>query len=78
ISEVDINALPPNWHEYPEQNILKQIGNDFLRQNNKLLLKVPSALVNEEYNYLMNPLHNLAASVKVVIKKPFSFDERLI
>ncbi|MDB5029349.1 RES family NAD+ phosphorylase [Mucilaginibacter sp.] len=78
ISEVDINELPPNWHEYPEQNILKQIGNNFLRQNNKLLLKVPSALVNEEYNYLMNPLHNLATSVKVVIKKPFSFDERLI
>jgi len=77
IDELNINALPKNWNEYPEQNILKQVGNRFLQQNNQLLLKVPSALVNEEFNYLMNPLHKLAPSVKIVTKKPFSFDERL-
>ncbi|MDB5002480.1 MAG: hypothetical protein JWQ34_705 [Mucilaginibacter sp.] len=77
IDELNINTLPKNWNEYPEQNILKQIGNRFLQQNKQLLLKVPSALVNEEFNYLMNPLHKLATSVKIITKKPFSFDERL-
>jgi len=77
IGEVDINLLPPNCQEYPEQNILKQMGNTFLQQSKHLLLKVPSALVNEEYNYLMNPLHKQAPSVKILSKQPFSFDERL-
>jgi RES domain-containing protein len=78
VTELDVKILPKNWNEYPEQNILKQIGNRFLQQNNQLFLKVPSALVNEEFNYLMNPLHKLASSVKIITKKPFSFDERLI
>jgi RES domain-containing protein len=77
IDELNINTLPKNWNEYPEQNILKQVGNRFLQQNKQLLLKVPSVLVNEEFNYLMNPLHKLATSVKIITKKPFSFDERL-
>jgi RES domain-containing protein len=76
--EMDIASLPANWNEYPEPNILKQIGNAFLQKNEYLLLKVPSALVPEEYNYLMNPLHPKAGKVKVISKSPFNFDERLL
>jgi RES domain-containing protein len=75
---VDTKSLPPNWNEYPEPNILKQIGNAFLQKNENLLLKVPSALVPEEFNYLMNPSHSKATKVKVVAKAPFLFDQRLI
>ncbi len=75
-AELDIKELPENWQYSPEQNIFKQIGNAFLQQSKHLLLKVPSALVNEEYNYLMNPLHKQAVLVKILSKQPFSFDER--
>jgi len=71
------NVLPDNWNEYPEQHILKQIGNSFLQRNEHLLLKVPSALVPEEFNYLLNPLHPRAGKVKIIKKSPFNFDERL-
>jgi RES domain-containing protein len=71
-------ALPHHWNEYPEQHILKQIGNSFLQRNEHLLLKVPSALVPEESNYLLNPLHPKAGKVKIVKKSPFNFDERLV
>jgi RES domain-containing protein len=75
---IDISGLPANWHSYPEPNILKQIGNAFLKENKHLLLKVPSALVPEEFNYLMNPLHTKASAVKVIKTAPFNFDERLL
>ena len=75
---VDISELPNNWNKYPEPNVLKQIGNSFLDRNEYLLLKVPSALVPEEFNYLMNPLHPKADKVKFTNKSPFSFDERLL
>jgi RES domain-containing protein len=74
---LDIKTLPENWQDFPEQNSLKQIGNNFLKENNKLLFKVPSAIVKEEYNYLLNPLHTDADKVKIINKQPFSFDARL-
>jgi RES domain-containing protein len=77
IAEIDTKMLPHNWHEYPEQNSLKQIGNKFLQENKHLLLKVPSAIIKEEYNYLMNPLHSQSAAVKILSNQPFYFDQRL-
>ena len=75
---LDIKTLPEHWHEFPEQNILKQIGNRFLADKENLLLKVPSAIVNEEFNYLLNPLHPDASKVKITSKQPFKFDARLL
>jgi RES domain-containing protein len=76
-TELVIKSLPKNWHEYPEQNSTKQIGNGFLQDKKYLLLRVPSAIVPDEYNYLLNPLHPEAASVKIISSQPFHFDPRL-
>lgn len=76
-AEINPKSLPGNWKDYPEQNILKQTGNVFLQEKKHLLLKVPSAIVQEEFNYLLNPLHKQFDSVKILSKEPFSFDERL-
>jgi len=75
---LDIDLLPNNWKESPEPHILKQIGNSFLQKNEHLLLKVPSALVPEEFNYLMNPRNANIEKVKIKAKTPFSFDERIL
>jgi RES domain-containing protein len=75
--EADIDTLPKNWHEFPEPNSLKHIGNSFLQENKYLLLKVPSAIVKEEYNYLMNPQHPQFAEIKILSTQPFHFDARL-
>ena len=77
ILEVTVDQLPKNWNEYPEHNSLKQIGNDFLIKQKHLLLKVPSAIVKEEFNYLLNPLHKDAGLVKTTNTLPFTFDQRL-
>jgi RES domain-containing protein len=72
-TEVDINSLAENWDEFPIPNGVRQTGNSFLDANKYLLLKVPSAIVNEEFNYLMNPLHPDAASVKTLSLQSFYF-----
>lgn len=78
VKVLDVKKLPANWQEYPEPSILKTLGDTFLKASKHLLLKVPSAVVTDEYNYLLNPLHPLAASVKNIERKKFSFDERLL
>jgi RES domain-containing protein len=75
---LDVNILPSNWQEYPEPSVLKTLGDSFLKDSKHLLLKVPSAVVKEEFNYLLNPGHKGMQQVKVVDMQPFNFDERLI
>jgi RES domain-containing protein len=75
---VDENLLPKNWQDHQDIDVLKQLGNAFLQGKKNLLFKVPSAIVNEEYNYLLNPLHANASKLKLKNIQPFNFDNRLI
>jgi RES domain-containing protein len=78
VQTLEVNQLPANWQEYPEPAVLKTMGDAFIKANQHLLLKVPSAVVKEEFNYLLNPAHASAQSVKIADQQLFSFDERLI
>jgi RES domain-containing protein len=74
----DISILPENWTESADELDLKKTGDKFLRENKNLLLKVPSSIVVDEFNFLINPAHPLASKIKIVSILPFSFDSRLL
>ncbi len=78
ITTLQTDDLPNNWQDILSPNQLKKIGDDFLKQQKSLLLKAPSAIVPEEYNYLVNPLHPDASKIKLIKQQSFNFDERLI
>ncbi|MDR6784728.1 RES domain-containing protein [Pedobacter africanus] len=77
IEEVEKELLPTNWNSYPSPSSLRKRGDTFARANKALLLKVPSAIVEDEYNYILNVSHPLADKVKIVEVKAFLFDKRL-
>ena len=78
IFTLDVTRLPKDWNKVYGSNELKAIGNDFISQGEHLFMKVPSAIVEDSYNFLMNPNHVDADKVKLVQQIPFSFDQRLI
>lgn len=78
ILTADNASLPDDWQDVSPPIALKRLGDAFLKQNKYLLMKVPSVIVPQEFNYLLNPLHADAAKIKLVEKKPFSFDARLV
>jgi RES domain-containing protein len=78
ITEIAMDQLPPNWQDISPPLALKKIGDEFLKKQEHLLLKVPSSIVPAEFNYLVNPAHPGMKKVKVLRMQPFSFDERLI
>jgi RES domain-containing protein len=53
------------------------MGDEFIKLNRQLLLKVPSAIVEEENNYILNPEHPDFKKVKIAAVKKFQFDKRL-
>lgn len=75
---LQIKDLPSDWNNYPAPLNLAKIGDDFIKKANFLLLKVPSSIIVDEYNYLMNVNHLLVEKLKIVEVKPFKFDNRLI
>ncbi len=55
----------------------RQIGDRWLAAGKSLLLRVPSAIVPDAYNVLINPLHPDAAKLKIVKRQHVPFDKRL-
>ncbi|MCR4377612.1 MAG: RES family NAD+ phosphorylase [Rhodospirillales bacterium] len=52
-------------------------GDRWLAESRSPALKVPSFIVPEDGNVLVNPLHPDARGIKVISQRPFSFDPRL-
>lgn len=77
ILELDQMDLPLNWDAKPPIIETQLIGDDFVTQQTAAVLKVPSAIVPEEFNYLINPLHPDAQKIKITASKQLLFDARL-
>ncbi len=78
VERTNISHLPPNWKDVAPPAGIKKIGDDFLMAKKHLMLKLPSAIVEAEFNFLVNPLHQDMQKIKLLKQEPFSFDERLI
>jgi len=78
VTNVSIAELPGNWKDISPPIALRQIGDEFLKKQVHLLMKVPSSIVPMEYNYLLNPWHDAMKKVKILKKEPFDFDSRLV
>lgn len=74
----DLSRLPSNWNDVSPPGELKAIGDDFFARRKHLILRLPSAIVPEEFNFLVNPVHPAINGVRILRSEPFSFDERLI
>ena len=75
ISEIKLAKLKSGWKE--DFSYTKFIGDEFIKQKHSLILKVPSSIINEEHNFLINPLHPDFKKVKIIKTKSFWPDERL-
>lgn len=77
IEKIVFNALPKDWRNEPPPNSTKKMGDFWMKENRSAVLAVPSVLVPEETNYLLNPRHPDFLKIKIGAAAPFSFDPRL-
>lgn len=77
ILEVQLQDLPVSWDSKPPSSSTQTIGDDFVFYNEAAILKVPSSIIPQEFNYLLNPNHKDASRIKVVSKAKMKFDSRL-
>ncbi len=67
-----------NWRGTPAPGWQAELGDEWLMDGSFLWLAVPSAVVPEERNILINPAHPTFRRVRIESERPFAFDLRLL
>ena len=74
--DIKLSKLKEHWQQHI--NYTQWIGDQFISSNQNLYLKVPSAIVPQEHNFLINPLHKDFKKVKIVGSELLELDKRLL
>lgn len=77
IEQVNQDNLPDNWKNDPPPLAVAAIGDQWINSNKSAVLRVPSAVIDEEWNYLLNPEHSDFYKIKIGSARQFHFDSRL-
>jgi RES domain-containing protein len=75
--QVAAATLPPDWDAVPIAPRTMEFGTRWAQESRSLVLYVPSALIHEETNAVLNPNHPEFVGVKMTIERDFHYDGRL-
>lgn len=77
LTSIVAGDMPPRWRRYPAPEALGRMGSRWVEEGTTAVLRVPSAVVPQESNYLLNPRHPDFRRIKIGRPEAFSFDPRL-
>ncbi len=77
IMDLPLDILPNDWNSRPAAPSIKAIGDRWVKQGKSAVLKVPSVVIPEEYNYLLSPHHPDFAKITIGSTINYRFDPRL-
>jgi RES domain-containing protein len=79
IEQLDVKSLPSEWESYGPEGYAncQRFGDGWITESKSAVLKLPSAIIPEEFNYLINPNHKESDKIEITSVKPFLFDSRL-
>jgi RES domain-containing protein len=78
IEHIDINDLPEDWKEPSMAPDVQAVGDKWVETASSVILQVPSAAVDGEYNFLLNPKHPDMSKITQGAITPYQFDSRLV
>jgi RES domain-containing protein len=77
MTHLDPASLPKDWRRDPPPPDAQRIGDEWASSARSAVLRVPSAIVTGEFNFLLNPRHTDFGRLKIGQPQSFSFDARL-
>lgn len=76
VLHVEESKLPANWRA--DLVSTRTIGDQWLASGDTALLRIPSVIVPETWNLLLNPQHREASAVRVKWRRAYPWDTRLL
>ncbi len=77
VTDLDRSMLPKNWKSDPVPEAVQAVGDKWASSASSAVLRVPSVLLPEESNFLLNPRHPDFRSIVISNPRSFRFDPRL-
>jgi RES domain-containing protein len=78
MDEVSLADLPKDWQSRFEDSELQQVGAEWIDRGSSAILIVPSAVVPQERNIIINPQHEDFEKIVLSPAEPYVFDTRLL
>jgi RES domain-containing protein len=57
VETLDVTALPARWRKSPPTREVQVLGDQWAQEGRSAVLKVPSVIIPEEFNYVLDPAH---------------------
>ncbi len=76
VTSLTHSDLPDSWSKFPIDYFTRQVGDEVLNNGSSLALKIPSVIVPEEYNFVINPQHPEAKKLELSDLTPLNLDTR--
>ena len=77
VLDVRREDLPDGWDKLDDGGSATAFGTAFLKKREHLYMRVPSVIVGEGVNLVINPAHHAYGEVKLSVARSFSFDPRM-
>ncbi|MBI4605430.1 MAG: RES domain-containing protein [Planctomycetes bacterium] len=77
-SVLDESDLPASWQAYPAPDVCRAIGSSWVKSRRTAVLSVPSAVIPQERNFLLNSAHPDFRRLRILKPVPFHLDPRLL
>lgn len=77
IMSIPLSSLPEHWRDGQPLTSLQQTGDRWAQSRQSLVLKVPSAVMPLEFNYILSPGHQDMAGVSIVSITDYVWDRRM-
>jgi len=78
VEDITVGDLPGDWQASPPPSKMRAIGDTWIVECRSAVLRVPSAVVPSEWNYLLNAAHPDFTLIELHGAEPFAVDPRLI
>jgi RES domain-containing protein len=79
VKEVIPAKLPVQWRSMAAYGALQHLGSAWYESQDSLLLKVPSAVIPKEYNYIINTRHpDFSNKISLLKREDYFWDKRLL
>ena len=77
VENLGVGVLPANWSISPPIDATRDLGTNWCAQGRSAIVRVPSAIIRGEFDYLLNTRHPDFKRMVIANGEPFSLDVRL-
>lgn len=77
VTRIDRRKLSRDWRSDLASDRLRELGDIWVKSLQSAVLQVPSAVIESEFNYMLNPAHLHFSRLNIGKPRQFAFDRRL-